>query len=73
MIVYHGGTDIVDAPKIIRKFAGRDFGAGFYTTDIIRSLGRTRRIRKTSCRARPSNYPFHGFFPSSQPFSFQCR
>jgi len=34
MIVYHGGTDIVDAPKIIRKFAGRDFGSGFYTTDI---------------------------------------
>jgi len=34
MIVYHGGTDVVEAPRIIKKHTGRDFGTGFYTTDI---------------------------------------
>ena len=34
MIIYHGGTDIVDAPRIIASYTGRDFGTGFYTTDI---------------------------------------
>ncbi|MCL2125567.1 MAG: DUF3990 domain-containing protein [Oscillospiraceae bacterium] len=34
MIVYHGGTDIVSVPKILDTFTGRDFGNGFYTTDI---------------------------------------
>lgn len=34
MIVYHGGTDIVETPRIITAYSGRDFGSGFYTTDI---------------------------------------
>ena len=34
MILYHGGTDIVKDPKIILGEQGRDFGFGFYTTDI---------------------------------------
>ena len=34
MIIYHGGTDIVEAPRIITSHTGRDFGTGFYTTDI---------------------------------------
>ena len=34
MIIYHGGTDIVKMPKIIKTYKGRDFGAGFYTTSI---------------------------------------
>jgi len=34
MIVFHGGTDMVNTPRIIKPFSGRDFGAGFYTTDI---------------------------------------
>jgi hypothetical protein len=34
MIVYHGGTDIISRPRIITSEVGRDFGAGFYTTDI---------------------------------------
>jgi len=35
MIIYHGGTEIVKEPKIIKAYTGRDFGAGFYTTDIF--------------------------------------
>ena len=34
MILYHGGTDIVDKPEIISYTGGRDFGIGFYCTDI---------------------------------------
>jgi len=34
MIIYHGGTDIVNKPKIISHSGGRDFGIGFYCTDI---------------------------------------
>jgi len=34
MILYHGGTDIVEKPVIIPQSAGRDFGNGFYCIDI---------------------------------------
>jgi len=34
MIVYHGSTEVVDSPRIIRTDKCRDFGIGFYTTDI---------------------------------------
>lgn len=35
MTIYHGSTDIVRTPRIIRAYTGRDFGAGFYTTEIL--------------------------------------
>ena len=34
MMLYHGGTDIIETPEIVRSPAGRDFGAGFYLTGI---------------------------------------
>lgn len=34
MIIYHGGTEIVSVPRIIKQSIGRDFGVGFYTTSI---------------------------------------
>ena len=50
MIIYHGGTDVVEAPRIISTYTGRDFGAGFYTTDIreqaVRWAKRQARYRK---------------------------
>jgi hypothetical protein len=50
MILYHGGTDIVDKPVIRSLSAGRDFGAGFYCTDIREQAEkwarRQGRIRK---------------------------
>ena len=33
MILYHGGTDIIEKPILKKRFAGRDFGTGFYSTD----------------------------------------
>ena len=34
MNLYHGGTNIIEKPEIRFQSAGRDFGAGFYCTDI---------------------------------------
>jgi hypothetical protein len=34
MILFHGSTLAVKKPEIIRSEHGRDFGFGFYTTDI---------------------------------------
>jgi len=34
MILYHGGTDIIDKPVIRKSLSSRDFGNGFYCTDI---------------------------------------
>jgi len=34
MILHHGGTDFIVEPVIRPQSAGRDFGKGFYCTDI---------------------------------------
>ena len=34
MILYHGGTDVVENPEIKMRSIGRDFGKGFYCTDM---------------------------------------
>ena len=50
MILYHGGTDIVKRPLILSRSGGRDFGLGFYCTDIRTQAEkwarRQSRIRK---------------------------
>jgi len=52
MILYHGGTDIIEKPVIRLQSAGRDFGMGFYCTDIRSQAEkwakRQGRIRKLS-------------------------
>jgi len=34
MIIYHGSTDAIETPVIHNPSSGRDFGIGFYCTDI---------------------------------------
>ena len=50
MNLFHGGTDIVENPIIRPQSAGRDFGKGFYCTDIRNQAEkwakRQGRIRK---------------------------
>ena len=50
MKLYHGGTDIVERPAIMTRSLGRDFGVGFYCTDIRAQAEkwarRQERIRK---------------------------
>ena len=50
MILYHGGTNVVTKPVIGQQLLGRDFGRGFYCTDIRdqaeKWAKRQSRIRK---------------------------
>ena len=50
MILYHGGTDIIKNPVICSTTGSRDFGMGFYCTDIHEQAEkwalRQGRIRK---------------------------
>jgi hypothetical protein len=50
MILYHGGTNIVESPRIITESIGRDFGVGFYLTDMreqaIKWAKRQAKVRK---------------------------
>lgn len=34
LIVYHGGTTVIDTPKVNAGRLNLDFGPGFYVTDI---------------------------------------
>jgi hypothetical protein len=43
MILYHGSTDSVEKPVIRSVSAGRDFGQGFYCTDIREQAERWAR------------------------------
>jgi len=49
MLLFHGSNMAVENPKIITSEFGRDFGSGFYTTDIkeqsARWAKRTARIK----------------------------
>ena len=66
MIIYHGSTVEVREPLIIESDVGRDFGAGFYTTDIksqaerwaIRRAKFARRGGKSGTPAVVSVYEF---------------
>lgn len=48
MKLYYGSIVAVDAPQIIRNAIGRDFGFGFYTTDIKAQAERWALRRKRS-------------------------
>ena len=52
MKLYHGSTVAVEEPRIIRSAIGRDFGFGFYTTDINEQAERWALRR---CRAAKRN------------------
>ena len=53
MILYHGGTDIVEKPVIRSRSGGRDFGRGFYCTDI-RSQAEKWAVRQGRIRKLPA-------------------
>lgn len=54
MILYHGSTEIIEHPRIIKSENGRDFGFGFYTTDIIEQAERWAN-RKAMLAKRKGN------------------
>ena len=60
MILYHSGTDIVEKPFIRALSRGRDFGTGFYCTDIPlqaeKWAKRQGRIRKQTAVINSYNF-----------------
>lgn len=46
MMLYHGGLQPVESPRIIRSEVGRDFGFAFYATDIREQAERWALRRK---------------------------
>lgn len=58
MILYHGSTVVVELPQIISTEYGRDFGFGFYTTDIKEQAERwAKRKAKMAIRMGISAIP----------------
>ena len=56
MILYHGSNIVVNKPKIIKTEIGRDFGFGFYTTDIKEQAIRwAKRKAKIACNKDNKN------------------
>jgi hypothetical protein len=65
MTLFHSGTVVVETPQIMKTEHGRDFGAGFYTTDLkeqaVRWALREARLEKrtsASVKAVVSMYEF---------------
>ena len=59
MILYHGSDVIVENPRIIRSDNGRDFGFGFYTTDIKEQAVRwAQRKARMTMRKKQLYTPF---------------
>ena len=59
MILYHGGTHIIEKPVIITGDQGRDFGFAFYTTDIREQAERWAK-RRARYRSRLAEVPVKG-------------
>ena len=59
MMLFHGGTDRIEHPRILTGDQGRDFGFAFYTTDIREQAERwaLRRARYRSRMARQAVNP----------------
>jgi len=56
MILYHGGTDIIREPQIILSETGRDFDAGFYTTNIYEQAASNPTAPPTPSKSNRYNY-----------------
>jgi len=53
MILYHGGIASVEKPVIRHSLASRDFGTGFYCTDI-RNQAEKWALRQSRIRKEPA-------------------
>jgi len=60
MILYHGGTDIIEKPTIRPQTGGRDFGIGFYCTDI-RGQAEKWAQRQARIRKQPAILNIYNF------------
>ena len=59
MILFHGGTHVIDHPAVITGDQGRDFGFAFYATDIRDQAERWAR-RRARYRSRIAGHEMKG-------------
>ena len=59
MILFHGGTDIIEHPIVITGDQGRDFGFAFYATDLRAQAERWAR-RRARYRSRLARHEAKG-------------
>jgi hypothetical protein len=59
MLLFHGGTNIIEKPVVITGDQGRDFGFAFYVTDIRDQAERWAQ-RRARYRSRMTGHPLTG-------------
>ena len=59
MLLFHGGTEVIEHPVIITSDQGRDFGFAFYTTDVRDQAERWAR-RRARYRSRIVDHEIAG-------------
>ena len=59
MILFHGGTHVIEHPAVITGDQGRDFGFAFYATDIRDQAERWAR-RRARYRSRIAGHELNG-------------
>ncbi len=71
MILYHGSTEIVEKPRIIKRNIFLDFGYGFYTTSSKEQALRWAKIKKKRTKSESAHlnvYEIDDFIFSDKAF-----
>ena len=71
MILFHGGTEKIEKPVILKPQSGWDFGRGFYCTDI-RTQAERWAIRQSRIRNQPAVLNMYDFNADSLK-SLNCK
>ena len=72
MILYHGGTDYIEKPLISASLVSRDFGTGYYCTDI-RSQAEKWAQRQGRIRKQSAVLNIYEFDIDSAKQNLNCR
>ena len=72
MLIYHGGTDRIEKPVIHASLASRDFGAGFYCTDIREQAEKWAR-RQGRIRKQPAILSIYEFDLDGAKQNLNCK
>ena len=72
MKLYHGGTDIIQTPALRPQCSGRDFGMGFYCTDI-RSQAEKWALRQGQVRKQAAILNMYEFDFDNANQSLNCK
>jgi hypothetical protein len=72
MIIYHGGTDIIEKPVIRSSLVSRDFGTGFYCTDIKSQAEKWAR-RQGRIRKQPAVLNMYEFDIDNARQKLKCK